>query len=151
MAKEFKHTRESDKRLIDLKPHPETPQYALEILRQQQEEARERMALRKIETEAIGVEVRHMIASKLKNVAEGTLRPRLPNGEVDGREGWQYLYENSSNSKNEVATMAMLTTGTDPSNTNNVNIAILSRVKSTPVSVDELDALEITVEKSIEE
>lgn len=122
--------------IIKLKPHRDTPAIVLETLAKAKAEAQERMELRKIEVQMLGVELRHSIATKLKEVADGTRKPYLPNGEVDGREGWQYLYENSANSKNEAATMAMLVTGKDPESSN-INVAILNRVKSEPIRADD--------------
>lgn len=143
-----KHTRESDQKILKMKPHPETPLPALEVINKMKEEAQARMDLRKLECQALGVEVAYRVAEYQHDLATGKKQPMLPNGDIDPREGVQYLFENSSNTKNSIASMAMLTTGSDPTQ-NNVNIAILSRVKGDPVSVDATDA-ELTVERVIE-
>lgn len=134
--------------MLKMKPHKDTPPEALALIKEHKEQALAHMELLKIQAQALGVEVQHKIATWQKEIADGTRRPNLPNGEIDGRDGCQYLFENSSNSKNGAATIAMLMGNSDPE-ASSVNIAILGRMgNSGPVTVDDA---EIVVEKVVED
>jgi hypothetical protein len=144
---------ETDEQILKLRPCAKTPPEALEVIARMKQEALARRDLRKIEMENLGVEVEFMqaeiqkkVAQYVHDVAHNRKRPKLLNGMDDARDGEQYILENSANIKNSVAVTQMLKSGVDPT-ANNVQIAILERTKSAPVSASDLD---LTVERTIE-
>jgi hypothetical protein len=141
-------SREVDQQIIKLKPHPATPQIVLDQLAIMKEEAKQRMEIRRLEVESLGVEVQYNIAKWTKDVSENTTKPKQMNGAEDGRDGRQYLLENAANLKSAAATMALYATGHDPE-ANNINVAILGRVKSGPIKADDMD-VDVVVDRVVE-
>lgn len=80
-------------------------------------------------------------AKWLEKTAKGTVDQFTGNGVKYTIEGNQFLFENAGNLKNVISAQQLLTTGQDGSQ-NSVNLAILNRVKESPISAEMIEGAE---------